>query len=365
MCFDKGGPFMLTNEKAASELLSKNLTYIIKNEYPSQKAFAEKMEIAQATLVKILKSGQIPSIYPFFYNLEKEPQYTMSEVLSTDIAIEDEKDFSADVSREQADKLCGLYCFYYYDTAAFKGRDNKEAKEALNSGLLLVYRNRESKEYVCMAQFGMKVKEMREKFLNCGGGKIGTGTSLDTIAAKMKSYSSVHLYQGTLKITSGHVYLTLDYGDKDHAFVVLHRPDGTGKYYIGGLGAMVSTSKGRTSFPCMQMLGLSRFNMDISEEEIARKLLLGYPSIKPGDKCEPLMTLIKQLYQNHSESENVSKNFEIELSDIYRESLIQGEVTRLINSIVESNVFRTIKISYIDDDEWYHFVKKFNPRNRG
>lgn len=69
---------MLTNEKAASELLSKNLTYIIKNEYPSQKAFAEKMEIAQATLVKILKSGQIPSIYPFFYNLEKETQYTMS-----------------------------------------------------------------------------------------------------------------------------------------------------------------------------------------------------------------------------------------------------------------------------------------------
>lgn len=356
---------MLANEKMASEFLPKNLMYIIKNKYQSQKDFAEKMEIAPATLVKILKSGQIPGIYPFFYNLEKETQYTLSEILSTDITVSDENIFAADVSREQADKLCGLYCFYYYDTAAFKGRDNKEAKEALNSGLLLIYRNRDSKEYVCIAQFGMKVKEMREKFLNCGGGKVSIATSLDNIVAKMKSYSSVHLYQGTVKITSGHVYLTLDYGDKDHAFVVLHRPDGTGKYYIGGLGAMVSTSKGRTSFPCMQMLGVSRFNMDISEEEIARKLLLGYPSIKPGDKCEPLLKLVKQLYQKHSEYENVSKNFETELSDVYRESLIQGEVTRLINSIVESNVFRTIKISYIDDDEWYHFVKKFNPRNRG
>ena len=356
---------MLANEKMASELLPKNLMYIIKNKYQSQKDFAEKMEIAPATLVKILKSGQIPGIYPFFYNLEKETQYTLSEILSTDITVSDENIFAADVSREQADKLCGLYCFYYYDTAAFKGRDNKEAKEALNSGLLLIYRNRDSKEYVCIAQFGMKVKEMREKFLNCGGGKVSIATSLGNIVAKMKSYSSVHLYQGTVKITSGHVYLTLDYGDKDHAFVVLHRPDGTGKYYIGGLGAMVSTSKGITSFPCMQMLGVSRFNMDISEEEIARKLLLGYPSIKPGDKCEPLLKLIKQLYQKHSEYENVSKNFETELSDVYRESLIQGEVTRLINSIVESNVFRTIKISYIDDDEWYHFVKKFNPRNRG
>lgn len=356
---------MLANEKMASEFLPKNLMYIIKNKYQSQKDFAEKMEIAPATLVKILKSGQIPGIYPFFYNLEKETQYALSEILSTDITVSDENIFAADVSREQADKLCGLYCFYYYDTAAFKGRDNKEAKEALNSGLLLIYRNRDSKEYVCIAQFGMKVKEMREKFLNCGGGKVSIATSLDNIVAKMKSYSSVHLYQGTVKITSGHVYLTLDYGDKDHAFVVLHRPDGTGKYYIGGLGAMVSTSKGRTSFPCMQMLGVSRFNMDISEEEIARKLLLGYPSIKPGDKCEPLLKLVKQLYQKHSEYENVSKNFETELSDVYRESLIQGEVTRLINSIVESNVFRTIKISYIDDDEWYHFVKKFNPRNRG
>lgn len=356
---------MLANEKMASELLQKNLMYIIKNKYPSQKAFAERMEIAQATLVKILKSGQIPGIYPFFYNLEKETRYTMSEILSTDITVEDETKFSTDVSREQADKLCGLYCFYYYDTAAFKGRDNKEAKEALNSGLLLIYKNRDSKEYVCMAQFGLKVKEMRERFLTLGGGKNNTVTSLDTIGAKMKSYSSVHLYQGIVKISSGHVYLTLDYGDKDRAFVVLHRPDGTGRYYIGGLGAMVSTSKGRTSFPCMQMLGVSRFNMDISEEEIARKLLLGYPSIKPGDKCEPLLKLIKQLYQKRIEYKNISENFETELSDVYRESLIQGEVTRLINSIVESNVFRTIKISYIDDDEWYHFVKKFNPKNRG
>ena len=156
---------------------------------------------------------------------------------------------------------------------------------------------------------------MREKFLTLGGGKLSTVTSLDNTAIKMKSYSSVHLYQGTVKITSGHVYLTLDYGEKDHAFIILHRPDGTGKYYIGGLGAMVSTSKGRTSFPCMQTLGVSRFNMDISEEEIARKLLLGYPSIKPGDKCEPLLKLIKQLYQKRLEYDNISENFEMELSD--------------------------------------------------
>lgn len=240
----------------------------------------------------------------------------MSEILSTDITVKDEESFSRDVSKEQADKLCGLYCFYYYDTAAFKGRDNKEAKEALNSGLLLIYRNKANKEYACIAQFGMKVKEMREKFLTLGGGKISTVTSLDNTAIKMKSYSSVHLYQGTVKITSGHVYLTLDYGEKDHAFIILHRPDGTGKYYIGGLGAMVSTSKGRTSFPCMQTLGVSRFNMDISEEEIARKLLLGYPSIKPGDKCEPLLKLIKQLYQKRLEYDNISENFEMELSDV-------------------------------------------------
>ena len=43
---------MLANEKMASELLQKNLLYIIKNEYRSQKDFAEKMEIAQPTLVK-------------------------------------------------------------------------------------------------------------------------------------------------------------------------------------------------------------------------------------------------------------------------------------------------------------------------
>ena len=62
----------------------------------------------------------------------------------------------------------------------------------------------------------------------------------------------------------------------------------------------------------------------ISEVEIARKLLLGYPSIKPGDKCEPLLKLIKQLYQKRLEHEKISENFETELSDVYRESLIQA-----------------------------------------
>ena len=204
-----------------------------------------------------------------------------------------------------------------------------------------------------------------EKFKAWGGG-TSQNISMLTIAAKMKEYRSVHVYEGIVDISNGHIYLNLNYGNRDRVYVILHRPDGTAKHYIGGLGAMLSVSKGRYSSPCLQILGVSRYNLDVSEEEIARRLQLGYPSIKPGDRCEPLIRLIQQMYQPQQETtEFVDRgHFEMDLTDVHKEYIIRGEITKIITDIIENNMFRTIKISYIDDDEWYHFVKKFDPRKR-
>ena len=51
---------MLANEKMASELLPKNLMYIIKNKYPSQKAFAEQIGIAPSYYYKLEEGNRRP-----------------------------------------------------------------------------------------------------------------------------------------------------------------------------------------------------------------------------------------------------------------------------------------------------------------
>ena len=355
------------NEMEGRENLVKNIKYVMfRLDIKTQQEFADKMEIAPATLVKILNKKQTPTLYPFFSNITKLSGYSVEDLLNTDLAKAEKEeldDGENDLDENQKNKLCGLYILHYFDTSAFKGRENKNAGEALVFGLLLIYKDKG--KYCCLALFGLKREEMLERFKSWGGGAT-QNISMLTVAAKMKEYRSVHVYEGIVDISNGHIYLNLNYGNRDRVYVILHRPDGTAKHYIGGLGAMLSVSKGRYSSPCLQILGVSRYNLDVSGEEISRRLQLGYPSIKPGDKCEPLIRLIQQMYQPQQEITGLVDrgHFEMDLTDVHKEYIIRGEITKIITDIIENNMFRTTKISYIDDDEWYHFVKKFDPRKR-
>lgn len=358
---------MLMSEEKARKYLVKNIRYIMfKTGIERQKDFAEKMGIVPAALVKILKEEQTPTIYPFFSNFTKISGYSIEEILNTDIEEVEMAGTDGDntVDDTQKQKFCGVYQLHYYDTSAFKGRENKDAKDALDFGLLVVYKDRGNNEYRCMAQFGLTRMEMLERYSNAI--KHDKNGSMENVVNYLNSFRSSHMYRGIVEMSNGHIYLSINYGDRDHAYVILHRPDSTSNRYIGGLGTMVSVSKGRNASPCMQVLGLSRFNLDVSEEEIARRLLLGFPSIKPGDKCERLFKLIQQVFQQpqHDSSIVGISNFEFNLTDSHKAYIIRGEITRLITDIVENNLFRTVKISYVDDDEWYHFVKKFDPKKR-
>ena len=356
------------NEMDGRNNLSKNIKYVMfRKGIKTQQEFADKMGIAPATLVKILNKSQMPTLYPFFSNLTELSGYSVEELVNMDLSQLEKGEFDDgenQLDENQKNKLCGLYILHYFDTSAFKGREDKSAREALVFGLLLIYKDKNGR-HCSLALFGLKQEEMLNRFKSWGGGTT-QNISMATVAAKMREYLSVHVYEGIVDISNGHIYLNLNYGNRDHAYVILHRPDGTAKHYIGGLGAMVSVSKGRYSSPCQQILGVSRYYLDVSEEEIARRLQLGYPSIKPGDKCEPLIKLIKQMYQPEPETTMFTdrSHFDMDLTDVHKEYIIRGEITKIITDMVENNMYRTSKISYIDDDEWYHFVKKFDPKKR-
>ena len=361
---------MLVCEDKAKAFLGKNCRYIMyKFGIETQKDFAEIIGIAQSTLVDVLQGKVIPKLYPFFQNICKLSGYTIEELINSDLEEMDKKivvERANSVDEAQYQKLCGIYILHYYDTSAFKGRENKDMKAALVFGLLAIYKDRARKEYRCSAWFGLKKAEVLERFSICYN-RYNKNGSIENAVNYLNTVQSSHKYEGTVQMSTSHIYISLNYGDKDHAYVILHRPDGTSKHYIGGLGAMVSVSKGRNSSPCMQFLGLSRYYLDVSEEEIARRLLLGYPSIKPGDKVKQLITLLKSMNQRSEQCGQQilnMDNFELDLSDVHKEYIIQGEITKIITDIVENNLFRTLKVSGVDDDEWYHYVKKFDPRKR-
>lgn len=162
---------MLVSEEEAKAFLGKNCRYIMyKFGIETQKDFAEIIGIAQSTLVDVLQGKVIPKLYPFFQNICKLSGYTVEELINSDLEEMDKKivvERANSVDDAQYQKLCGIYNLHYYDTSAFKGRENKDMKAALVFGLLAIYKDRARKEYRCSAWFGLKKAEVLERFSIC------------------------------------------------------------------------------------------------------------------------------------------------------------------------------------------------------
>ena len=61
--------------------------------------------------------------------------------------------------------------------------------------------------------------------------------------------------------------------------------------FIGGLGVVTSISTGRLQEPTMQYMGLSRYLLDTSKEEIASHLLATFPKVKIYESVDKLVEM--------------------------------------------------------------------------
>ena len=350
---------MLTNEAVARKNLVMNLRYIMRKEgIKTQRELAELLTIVPATLTSIMGEKQTPTLYPFFHSVTQHFGYSVEEMLETIIEEED-----MGISRREElpeasyKKFYGVYQMTYFDASEFKGRNHKSARDALSFGVLVIYRDRLKGKTHCVAQVALKREDCVERFKQAS--KLMEKSNATAQGAQyLKALQSTHTYTGQLVLSSGHVYITLDFAGKDKATLILHRPESPSPRYIGGIGGMVSISKGRSAAPCIRLIGLSRYQMDVSEEEIARKLMLGYPAITPGEEVRELIELIQAQYDPPQPQPGTLG--EPALSITQKEYLLRGEILKLVRETVERNLFRGVTVSYSDDDEWYHYVKQFD-----
>ena len=128
--------------------------------------------------------------------------------------------------------------------------------------------------------------------------------------------------------------------------------------YAGGIGTINSISKGRERTPVVQFMGLSRYPLSLSIEEIHRALLLDSPSYDVGKEADDLTATFKLLYLD-SPGEKERPDF----TDHQKSLIIRATLERSIRKNMERNMFRYAKISERDDDEWYHAVKRSSKAN--
>lgn len=350
---------MVLSEAEVQANVVKNLNYFMYkygDEITSQKKMAELLGIGAPQLTKILKGEQTPTVYPFLANIKKWFHYSIDEFLYTDIEMTEKLMgvMDSDLPTANYMKFVGLYQLYYFDTSSFKGRERSDNAKALKSGVMHVEKDPKTDKYTVVAIFNMH-KDRADAFYREAASR-GQGRSNSYIRQYIVSMgSSQHVYYGELELSTKYVYVSLRFENtKDRVQMIFHRPDGNSNKYIGGLGTMVSVSKGRNSAPCLQYIALADTSLHVSEEELAVHLLMHYPNLKTYDSIDDLVEFASELYSTNSDgSDHFSR-----LSSEHKKTLIRNRMDQIVNETVEKNLFRTVVVSAVDDDEFYHYIKR-------
>lgn len=335
--------------------IRKNLDFFQKKlGLSDDKDMARKLGVTAPVYSRIKTGKQLPSLDPFLVTLHKNKgvfHCTIDDFLFTDLS-EKEDPYSIDLPTAIYMKYEGLYQVYYFDTSPYKGQEFTEDADALKSGLMYIYHDGEEGEvkvYNAIAVLNMKKEDADERYAEIMR-RQWRGVDIKGYIADLGG--STHVYRGKLELSEKHVFISLSYENlRDKAQMIFHRPSGNSDEYIGGLGMLISVSKGNGASPCVQCVALSKGSLDVSSEELASHLLMDYPKIQAGKEIEKLADMAVQLYSRGNDPE-------LPLSEVHKKMIVQSEIDKIINDVVARNLFRMEMVTEEDDNKFYHYLKR-------
>lgn len=131
----------------------------------------------------------------------------------------------------------------------------------------------------------------------------------------------------------------MSHANTDKTILIFHRVDSNKPQYIGGIGTINSVSKGRERMPVVQFMGLSRYPLSMSIEEIHHCLLLNYPTFNAESETAEMIRNFKALCVDSSEA--IREGF----SEYEKAIIVRSTLERFIKKSLERNMFRYGKIS--------------------
>ena len=344
------------SNQSETEIISANLKKLISHYGITQKDLADLLCVAPASVTDYCKGRRILGT-DHLIKLKKHFDISLDDFLTKSITpsaapvvprpivIDKEK-------METYHKYCAAYYMYYFDTSKSKGRDLLLPKESLHYGILYIYENPTSldePEFCCAAVLGISKREDVTRIKERLDEIKDPEKVIDHIG---KNYESM-AYYGDFSLTQYHAFVSINHASTDKALLIFHRVDNNKPEYIGGIGTINSVSKGREHTPVIQFIGISRYPLSLSEEEIHHKLLLDYPTFEADpEMVDEMIMNFKALY---AEPDGV---FNDRFSEYQKAVMVRSTLERFVKKSLERNMFRYGKISgTTDDDQWYHAIK--------
>ena len=248
-----------------AELVSSNLKKLIAQNDITQKELAEMIGVAPASMTDYCKGRRLSTVF------DKQMMETYH-------------------------KYCATYLMYYFDTSKSKGRDLQLPRDSLHYGVLFIYENPtslEAPQFGCAAILGIKDRGEVTR-LKADLDKMEVPEKvIEHIGSKYESMA----YYGDFSLTQYHAFVSMSHANTDKALLIFHRVDNNKSEYIGGIGTINSVSKGREHMPVVQYLGISRYPLALSVEEIHHNLLLDYPTFEADpEMVDEMIKNFKALY---------------------------------------------------------------------
>lgn len=331
----------------------KTLRTILKK---SQKDFATDAHISTPTLSSYENGSTLPSLEFLLYI---KRAYNISiDLFTSELLTPSEIQQNLSTSPNLyippiIDKYEGTYILYYYSTSSYNAQHTPIPSYAIKTGLLTLYLKPNS-TVNAIACFNIDQSALQTVYSNIN--QITNGfkiiDNIDLISQIYKGTNETNVYNGYVDFSPNNIYIHLNHNNRDCALIILRNPSSEQKIYWGGMGTMNSVSKGNSQDPCIQCIGLTRYPLKISLDEIARELQLNHATLNLYSETIELINIFKKLYIEPSLTS-------MPFSDEQKSCLIQSLLEKYIDEAITANLFRTRKISSDLDNKWYHIIKKY------
>ena len=345
-----------------ARIASSNMLRLLKQTRLTQKEMARKLGVAPASMTDYCKGRRLPNM-EFFVALKEQFGISIDEFVTKDLTPSDtlvppKTQVFDQQLLETYKKYCCSQFLYYFDTSKTKGRDIQAPRDSVLYGILYIYENPDSTEvpeFKCAAILGIDDRDEVSRLKSKLDKMKDPGKILEYISSNYESAA----YYGDFTLSQRYGFVSISHANTDKALLIFHRVDNNKPEIIGGIGTINSVSKGREHVPVVQFIGMSKYPLSMSVEEIHYNLLLDYPSFEADQEMvDEMITNFKALYADPDGA--ICKGF----SDYEKAIMVKSTLDKYVRTALTRNMFRYGKITgTTDDDQWYHAIKKTSIKN--
>ena len=345
-----------------ARIASSNMLRLLKQTRLTQKEMAKKLGVAPASMTDYCKGRRLPNM-EFFVALKEQFGISIDEFVTKDLTPSDtlvppKTQVFDQQLLETYKKYCCSQFLYYFDTSKTKGRDIQAPRDSVLYGILYIYENPDSTEvpeFKCAAILGIDDRDEVSRLKSKLDKIKDPGKILEYISSNYESAA----YYGDFTLSQLYGFVSISHANTDKALLIFHRVDNNKPEIIGGIGTINSVSKGREHVPVVQFIGMSKYPLSMSVEEIHYNLLLDYPSFEADQEMvDEMITNFKALYADPDGA--ICKGF----SDYEKAIMVKSTLDKYVRTALTRNMFRYGKITgTTDDDQWYHAIKKTSIKN--